>query len=253
VAERIDGGPWRPSSLTERVTKELGARDVVPIGGSGCAPPAGESSPDAQAAGASARAAGAQGALVAAITVEPQGTVRGTSLALAHARARLELVDADGKRAAQAEQEGDAFAPTADGAAADAARAALESALRSIAPQVVRKWPPPSSSAGGVTVHLGGVTRWLDYQAALRALGAIPGVAQVAPRRFSSAGVELGVHTAASAGQLAAALAHVPSDAGGYNFRAQPMGDGELRLEVSAPPEAPSENPIQAQPAPPPG
>lgn len=248
AAERVGSGAWRPSALTDRLTKELGARDVVPVGGSGCAPPssAADAAPDPASASASARAAGAQGALVAAVTITPAGIVRGTALQLAHARARLELVDADGRRAAQADQEGDAFAASAAEAGAEAARVALEAALRAVAPAIVRKWPP-ASMAGGVTVHLGGVATWIDYQAALRALSSIPGVAQVGPRRFSQAGIELGVHTAASAGQLAAALGR-SSDAGGYRFRAQPISELELRLDVSAPPETPTEAPLTPPP-----
>jgi hypothetical protein len=174
--------------------------------------------------------------------------VRGTSLRLAHARARLALIDADGRRAGQSDQEGDAFAASADEAGAEAARVALEAALRAIAPAMVKKWPPQAMAGGGVTVHLGGVARWIDYQAALRALASIPGVAQVGPRRFSQAGIDLGVHTAASAGQLAASLARAPSDGGGYSFRAQPLGELELRMDVSAPPEAPVEAPMAPQP-----
>jgi hypothetical protein len=190
----------------------------------------------------------AQGAVRGTVATKALGTVRGTNLPLAHSTVRLEIVEAEGRVSAAATGEGDAWGATLAEATDKAARAALDGALRDLGPHVGAKWPVAASSDAGVVLHVVGVTRWADLQTLTRLLANTAGVGSVEPRRFTSAGVDVLVHTALPASALAAALARAPAD--GVRFAVEPAGDLEARVRIVPPdpaaPPAPAPGPAPA-------
>jgi hypothetical protein len=81
---------------------------------------------------------------------------------------------------------------------------------RAVDPALAQRWSTPAGPAGGVTIRVTGISRWAEYLALTRALAALPGVAAVEPRRFVRGEIDLVVHTASAASQLAAHLMRVP-------------------------------------------
>jgi hypothetical protein len=79
-------------------------------------------------------------------------------------------------------------------------------------------------------VRVSGLSRWAEYVALTRALGALPGVANVEPRRFARGTVELLVHTASGAAQLASHLTRVPP--AGLRVAVRAAGDA-LEIELA--------------------
>lgn len=247
LSERAGAASFGPSPSEKRLIAAVAARGVEAVAGAGdCAPPVPDGAPDDGKGAAAAVAASAQGAVVGALSIEPQGNVRGTSLSLCHARVALHLVEANGRRSGAATGEGDAWAATATAAGDDAARAALDKALATLGPALGARWPASSGPGAGLIVFVAGGARWIEYQSLVRALSAIPGVGSVAPRRFDASGVELSIRTAAPASSVAAALSKTPPDRDGVQFSAEAAGDLELRVRVTSPDPAP-------QPAAPPG
>ncbi len=84
-------------------------------------------------------------------------------------------------------------------------------------------------------VVLVGTTRFTDYNAISRALGQVPGVTAVEPRRFGTDGVELWATTSLPSAQLAEALGRVPGSSG---WSAQADGV-RVRVHVNDPGTSP--------------
>ncbi|HZS41869.1 MAG TPA: flagellar assembly protein T N-terminal domain-containing protein [Polyangia bacterium] len=190
------------SAAAEQVVRELLAARNVEIA---AAPPACSEESAAQAA----RAAGAQGAVVATVEVTPAGAIRGSDRVAAHAKAHLRLVEPDGRVSGDAEGERDAYDATVEKAGQSAARDAAGDAARGLQSAIVARWPT-GSVQGGVRVRVTGFRRYADYLAVTRALAALPGVAAVEPRRFARGEAELVVRTASPAAQLADGLKRLP-------------------------------------------
>jgi hypothetical protein len=241
LSQRTSAGPFAASASEARLAQALSSRGIEVVAGAGdCAPyAAGSDAPDDAKGSARASASAAQGAVIGALTVEPLGLVRGTPLALAHARATVHLVEAGGRRSAAVTGEGDAYAASPAAAGDDAAHAALDDALRALGPALGARWPAPGAGGPGLTVLVLGATRWIEYQALLRALASIGGVGAVVPRRFDATGFELTVRTATSAAGIAAAFTHLPPDRDGVRFSVEPEGDLALRVRVTSPEPTP--------------
>lgn len=188
------------------------------------------------AAAEAAKIGGAQAAVVGIVALQPAGPIRGTDRVAAEAKAKLKLVDPQGRTSAEGSGERQAYDVTVDRAGQLAARDALSDAARAIAPQLAQKWAP-AAPAGGVSVQLSGFGRYADYQAIVRALQALPGVAGVEPRRFQRGQAELVVRTQSGAGQLAAGLSRVPP--AGVRVQVRPDGDGRLSIQIAGPTELP--------------
>jgi hypothetical protein len=148
----------------------------------------------------------------------------------AHARSKLKLIEPDGRVSAEGEGERDAYAPSLPRAQEEAAREAVQDAARAIQPALAQRWAPVAPSTG-VAVRLTGVQRWSDYQAVVRALQSLPGVAAVEPRRFARSQTDLVVKTAAGAGQLANGLSRMPPQ--GIRVSVRAAGDGTLSIDVA--------------------
>jgi hypothetical protein len=186
-----------------------------------------------EAAVAAARAGGAQAALVGALELAPEGAIRGTERVAAHAHARLRLLELDGRSAAESSAERYAYEATPARAAEAAAAASLGEAAEALAPAIARRWSGEAPT-GGVRVRLARLQRWADYATVTRALGAVPGVSAVEPRRFAHGEAELLVRTASTAAQLVPALARqLPADG-----RVTARAEGELGLVVDIAPPA---------------
>jgi hypothetical protein len=184
---------------------------------------------DARAADVAKSGAG-QAALVAHVDVTAAGAIRGTDDVAATARADVKLVEPDGRASAAGSAERGGYAPTLARAAESSARLAVGEAARSIEGALAQRWSGDASPSGGVPVRVTGVARWADYQAVTRALATMPGVAAVEPRRFSRTTIDLVVHTASAASQLAAHLSRVPP--AGVHATVRAVGDG-LQIDVS--------------------
>jgi hypothetical protein len=180
-------------------------------------------------ASAAARAGAAQGALVGSVELAPGGAIRGTSLAAAHAKAKVDLVEPDGRVSGSADAERDAYGADAGHAAVEAARQALADAATKLQGAISQRWAA-SAPSGGVIVKIQGAPRWVDFQAVVRAIAAIPGVAAVEPRRFGRGESEVVVRTATPAQQLAQSLNR---GARGIKLTATPSGDGAISIQVS--------------------
>jgi hypothetical protein len=165
---------------------------------------------DPAAAASVARSGTAQAALTAEVQLSAGGEIRGTDFVGATARAKVLLVEPDGRVSAAGEGERGGYAPTPSDAATAATRAAVVEAARGVEAALAQRWSSTSGPAGGVTVRVTGLSRWAEYVALTRALAALPGVAAVEPRRFVRGEIDLLVHTASAAAQLAAHLMRVP-------------------------------------------
>ena len=138
-------------------------------------------------------AAAAQAALSAEVQVTPGGDIRGTTLVGADARAAVKLVEPDGRVSAAGDAERGGYAPS-PATRPRRRRAPRWSRRRArIEPALAQRWSTatPAGPAGGVTVRVRGVERWAEYTALTRALGALPGVAAVEPRRFVRGEIDL--------------------------------------------------------------
>jgi flagellar assembly FlgT-like protein len=203
VCASVTGDGTEASVAADKALRELvEARRVDPMPGPQPCDPAGAASV--------LRSGTAQAALTAEVQVSPAGEIRGTTLAAASARAQVKMVEPDGRVSASGEAERGGYASGPDAASTAAARAAVVEAARGIEVALAQRWPGESSASGGVAVRVTGLQRWVEYQAVMRALGALPGVAAVEPRRFVRGEVDLVVRTASAAAQLAAHLQRVP-------------------------------------------
>jgi Flagellar assembly protein T, N-terminal domain len=223
--------PPKPGALDPGRGADASVREVLSARGVELAPP--PTACTEESAAAAARAAGAQGAVVAVTEAAPAGPIRGTDRVAAHARVRLVLIEPDGRASADGAGEDDAYDTTAERAAERASRRAGEAATRALEPHLVARWPT-AAPGGGVRVRVVGFARWADFVALERALGALPGVGGVEPRRFQRGQAELLVRTAQAAAQLADALRRAPPP--GAHVTTLPDG-----IEVQLPP--PVENP----------
>jgi hypothetical protein len=173
----------------------------------------------------------AQAALTADVQVTPGGEIRGTTFVGAGARATVKLVEPDGRVSATGDAERGGYAPSAGDAATAAARAAVVEAARTIDPALAQRWAGGDAGpSGGVTVRVRGVERWAEYQALTRALASLPGVAGVEPRRFVRGEIDLVVHTASAASQLAGHLTRVPP--AGIHVGVRAVGDA-VEIDVA--------------------
>ena len=250
VAERGPSGVFARSPSETLLRKLLSARgiEVTPADGN-CSPVSGET-PDPATAVKLCKTTGATGAVVATIVTRSPGTVRGTDLPLYDARARLALVEPDGRVSAVAEASRDAFDGSAEAAAERAANAALEAALRDLERHIAARWPTTAAKGGGVLVRAHGLRSFADYQALVAALRLAPGAPALAvPRRFSPLGVELQVATAARASALAPLVTRAALGIG--RFTAEVVSEVELVVALDskaapAPSIAPSSPPPPA-------
>jgi hypothetical protein len=220
----VQAGEPKSALAGDKVVRDvLAARNIeVMAVPDGCSEPA---------AANAARSGAAQGAVVGVVDAQPAGDIRGTEQVGAHARAKVKLVEPDGRVSAEGEGERDAYATTPPRAAEAASREAVEEAARVIQPAMGRLWSAAAANAGGVSVRLTGLQHWSDYQSVVRALQALPGVAAVEPRKFSRSQAELLVKTASPAPQLAQGLQRVPPQ--GVRVTVRPTPDGALSIDVA--------------------
>jgi len=176
------------------------------------------------------RSGTAQAALTADVQVTPGGEIRGTTFVGAGARANVKLIEPDGRVSATGDAERGGYAPSAGDAATAAARAAVVEAARAIDPALAQRWSGDAGPSGGVTVRVRGIERWAEYQALTRALASLPGVAGVEPRRFVRGEIDLVVHTASAASQLAGHLTRVPP--AGVHVGVRAVGDA-VEIDVA--------------------
>ncbi|HEY7958267.1 MAG TPA: flagellar assembly protein T N-terminal domain-containing protein [Polyangia bacterium] len=227
VRAKADGEPAEvlqalPPRASQALSELLAAHDVVVLPAPADCSEAGLS--------AAARAESAEGALFATIEVSPAGAIRGTDKLAAHVRARLELIEPDGRVSAASDAERDAYDAVLARAAADATADALADAGQKIEGALAARFSA-AAPAGAALVRLEGVTRFSDYQAVARALAALPGVAGVEPRRFVPGEIELLVRTAQPAAQLGAALTRLPPS--GVRVMVKNNPGGALTIEVA--------------------
>ena len=180
------------------------------------------------AAANAARTGAAQGALVGTVELLPAGPIRGTNRVAAEARAKVQLVEADGRVSGDGEATRFAYDLTVERAAQSAARESLAEAARGVSGAMGQKWTQAAPTSG-VTVRVSNLSHYGDYQAVVRALASLPGVAAVEPRKFLRAEAELLVRTASPAAQLASGLNRVPPQ--GIRITVRPTGDG-LNIDV---------------------
>ena len=218
-----DGVDAAPQATAERALREIvAARNVEPMPGpQPC---------DVPSATGVLRSGTAQAALIADVQVTPGGDIRGTTFVGAGARATVKLVEPDGRVSAAGDGERGGYAPSASDAATAAARAAVVEAARAIDPALAQRWSADAGPAGGVIVRVRGIERWVEYQALMRALAALPGVAAVEPRRFLRGEIDLIVHTASAASQLAGHLSRVPPP--GLRVGVRSVGDA-VEIDVA--------------------
>jgi hypothetical protein len=227
VCANVQGDGVDAPVAAEKALRELVvARNVEPMPGpQPC---------DAASAAGVVRSGGAQAALTADVQVTPGGEIRGTTFVGAGARATVKLIEPDGRVSASGDAERGGYAPSAGDAATAAARAAVVEAARAIDPALAQRWSSDGAgaggSAGGVTVRVRGVERWAEYQALTRALASLPGVAAVEPRRFVRGEIDLVVHTASAASQLAGHLTRVPP--AGLRIGVRAVGDA-VEIDVA--------------------
>lgn len=152
--------------------------------------------------------------------------------------------------------EATAFAESAAEAQLAATRQAAQQALRRLSqrPGLL------DGSAAGIRVTFEGLGSTAAYQQVLRALGALPGVTRVEPRRFTAAQspgeerVGILLHTTAGAEALGAALGRTQLP--GLRLQVMPLPGGDLRvlvvpdgaLPVEAPPAAAEPSELPAAP-----
>ncbi len=210
----------------EKVVREiLGARNVEIV------PRSRDCSDEAVVQALKAEAA--QGAVRGKLVVTQGGAIRGTLLVGAHAKVKLQLLEAEGRVSAEAEAERDAYGAElggAGGAGQTAIREAVAEAARALTPSLAAKWAAVAPG-GGVSVRVSGIGRYAEYQSVVRALQGLPGVASVEPRRFLRGQAELLVRTATAASQLAAGLTRVPPQ--GVHVSVKAGGDGSLTVDIS--------------------
>lgn len=161
--------------------------------------------------------------------------IRGTNPtrfgAVAHAE--WQLYRGGGSEAVKELGEGTVFLDTAGAALIEAQRQAAQVGLGRL---MARPGALPHGAAG-VLLTLEGVGSFGNYQQLLKALGALPGVTRVEPRRFVAAGgeeskVQVLIQTGATAETLGAALGRAPL--GGMRLQVAPIGPTELRVIVAA-------------------
>jgi hypothetical protein len=182
-----------------------------------------------EAAAQSARAGAAQGALVGSVELSAAGSIRGTELNAAHARARVDLVEPDGRVSGSADAERDGYGAKLEAAAVEAARQALSDAAAKLSTALSARWSA-AAPTGGVIVKVTGAARFAEFSAVVRALRDLPGVAAVEPRRFARGESEVLVRTASPASQLAQALNR---GARGLKLTATPSGETALTIQVT--------------------
>lgn len=180
--------------------------------------------------------------------------IRGTQPRLFGARRTIEwLVERpSGDAELREHAEASAFAETAAAAQLAATQQAALSGLR----RLTQKPGLLDGGASGVTVSFEGLGSFAAYQQLLRAMGVLPGVTRVEPRRFLGAQgaeaerVAVFVHSTAGSEALGAALGRslVP----GLRLSVMPLPGGDLRVLCVAEGALPSELPEQ-QPAAPDG
>jgi hypothetical protein len=223
----IDGNPAPEQvTLAEKVVRELlSARNVEVV------PRPRDCMEDAIIQ--SLKGEAAQAAVAGKALVTAGGPIRGTDQVGAHAKVTLRLIDVDGRVSGQAEAERDAYGAEAaggNGAGPIGVREAIGEAARAMTPAIAAKWAGVTAS-GGVSVRIGGIGRYADYQAVVRAIQGLPGVAAVEPRRFVRGEANLLVRTASAAGQLAAGLTRVPPQ--GVRVSVTTGPEGVLNVEIT--------------------
>ena len=224
VCASVQGDGVDAPAAAEKALREIvGARSVEPMPGpQPCDPPS---------VASVLKSGSAQAALTAEVQVTPGGEIRGTTFVGAGARATVKLIEPDGRVSASGDAERGGYAPSAGDAATAAARAAVVEAARTIDTALAQRWSGGDSGpAGGVTVRVRGVERWAEYQALTRALASLPGVAGVEPRRFVRGEIDLVVHTASAASQLAGHLTRVPP--AGVHIGVRAVGDA-VEIDVA--------------------
>ena len=224
VCASVQGDGVDAPAAAEKALRELvAARNVEPMPGpQPCDPPS---------VASVLKSGTAQAALTADVQVTPGGEIRGTTFVGAAARANVKLVEPDGRVSATGDAERGGYAPSAGDAATAAARAAVVEAARTIDPALAQRWSGGDAGpSGGVTVRVRGVERWAEYQALTRALASLPGVGGVEPRRFVRGEIDLVVHTASAASQLAGHLTRVPP--AGIHVGVRAVGDA-VEIDVA--------------------
>lgn len=158
------------------------------------------------------------------------------------AHAEWQLYRSGGEPTLKEQGEGIAFLDSAGAALIEAQRQAAQAALTRL---TARPGALPHGAAG-VLMTLEGVGSFGNYQQLLKALGSLPGVSRVEPRRFVGAAGGAGeeskaqvlIQTAATAETLGAALGRAPL--GGMRLQVAPIGPTELRVIVASPGALPS-------------
>ena len=179
---------------------------------------------------ANLRSGGAEGALTLNIATDDTGQIRGVDLATAHARVEAKVLDSDGRERAKEVAVKDAYAAKPAEARDRAVQGALETAIHDIEPAIASR---PSEGPGGIVrIHVSGAEHFSDLMAVIRAMSAVPGISDVAPRRFSRGEVELGAHTVSPAARIASTLEKFSPP--GIRIRASVAPDGIVNVVITA-------------------
>lgn len=147
-----------------------------------------------------ALAKGAGGALVMGARAWPDGTIRGTPLVGARARALVRVLDVDRDRVvslvARIEVESAGYGETDAQAMAQALARAGERALDMLASTLSGYWPPLVSAPDDtLLVEVRGYRAWQEVAALLAGLAATRGVERAWPRQLGSRGLVLAVRS----------------------------------------------------------
>jgi len=173
------------------------------------AAPVGETARSDLEASSLLRGAGAGIVVVAAVSSQPEGRVRGTEMMATQVRVELRALDGEGRALARGAGEARGFAPSGTEATQQALENASGPAADKLADELSARYSAPSTGSGdggGVVVRVAGLGSLRDVEALSDQLAQLPGVQAASVRRLGGGEVWLGVRTAQTGGTLAAAL-----------------------------------------------
>ena len=174
------------------------------------------------------RAGEGEGALVVWVTVDDAGTIRGSDLAAAHARAEAKWIDREGKVKGDEAKEKDGYGAKIADARDRAATLAIELAVSALEPVVIAKTP---KATGTLRARIEGVSQFSDLTAVIHALSSIPGVFEVTPARFRRGQVDVEISTGLSEAQIIGSLGRMSFP--GLKIQSLVTPEGMLSLLVA--------------------
>ncbi len=177
-----------------------------------------------------ARGVSASGAVVVGVDAAVEGSIRGTRLSGAAARASVRVLDvAGGSVVDDSSAKGAGWGDDAGSALGSAAVEATERAMRKVSRSIAKRWTQPRSAAAGTVVKIRGGSDWASIAAIIDKVAATQGVSAVhlavEPRK-----VDLYLDTALPLAELAAQIKRARLLRGSVATRVK---DGEVQVKVS--------------------